>query len=128
MWCQVGDPDLVALRDHVLVPGVVELLRSAAADPDASVALLGLLAATPAPDATDPTQAAALAAWNQAMAQIDRSADKLDKARPSRTVQTMKDRRANVARQRQNPPRALKKLNFCAAPADAADDPAATKP
>jgi hypothetical protein len=128
LWCQVGDPDLVALRDHVLVPAVVDLLKSAAADPDASVALLGLLAATPGPDATDPTEVAVLAAWNQAMAQIDKSADKLDKGRSSRTVQTMKDRRASVARQRQNPPRALKKLNFCAAPAEAADDSAAAKP
>jgi hypothetical protein len=127
LWCQVGDPDLVALRDHVLVPAVMELLKSQAADPDASVALLGLIAATPAPDATDPAEAVAAVAWTQAMAQIDKSADKLDKIRPSRALKTMKERRTSIAQQRQNPPRALKKLNFCAAPSDSTEDAAQVK-
>src|SRR5262249_45714210 len=66
LWCQVGDEDLVALRDHVLVPATAELLKAANPDPEAGVALCGLLAAVPEPDATDPARAAAVAAWNQA--------------------------------------------------------------
>jgi hypothetical protein len=64
------------------------------------------------------------------MALIDKSADKIDKLRPSRAVKTMKERRAIIARQRQNPPRALKKLNFCAAASDgeATDDASPAKP
>jgi hypothetical protein len=122
LWCQIGDPDLVALRDHVLVPAVEELLKSPTADTDAIVALLGLLAATPAPDATDMSEVAASVVWNQVMAQIDKAADRLDKGKPSHAVQSMKDRRASLVRQRQNPPRALKKLNFCAAPTETTDD------
>jgi hypothetical protein len=118
LWCQIGDDDLVALRDHVLVPAATDLLKSRAADPEASFALQGLLAATPLPNATDLATAATVMAWNQAMAQIDKATEKLDKLKPSRGVKTMKERRANVAYQRQNPPRALKKLDFCGAASD----------
>jgi hypothetical protein len=115
LWCQVGEGDLIELRDHVLVPAVMELLKAPSTDPDTTVALLGLLATAPAPDAADISAGPSLANWTQAMALIDKSADKLDKAKSGRAFKTMKDRRASVARQRQNPPRALKKLNFCAA-------------
>jgi hypothetical protein len=129
LWCQIGDDDLVQLRDHVLVPATVELLKSTTADPDTSVALIGLLAATSPPD-PDGTSTAAVTAWAQLMAQIDKSADKLDKGKQAHAIKTMKDRRASVARQRQNPPRALKKLNFCASvtdPNQPADDASPAK-
>jgi hypothetical protein len=118
LWCQVGEGDLIELRDHVLVPAVMELLKAANADADATVALLGLIATAPAPDASDISAGPSLVNWSQAMALIDKSGDKLDKAKSGRAFKTMKDRRASVGRQRQNPPRALKKLNFCAAAGD----------
>jgi hypothetical protein len=55
------------------------------------------------------------------MALIDKSGDKLDKAKSGRAFKNMKDRRASVGRQRQSPPRALKKLNFCAAASDSTE-------
>jgi hypothetical protein len=119
LWCQIGEVDEIELRDHVLVPAIMDLLKSPTPDADASVALLGLLGTVPAPDPADISMAPAVTAWTQAMALIDRSADKLDRARSGRAFKSMKDRRASVARQRQDPPRALKKLNFCAAAAEA---------
>jgi len=101
------------------VPAIVDLLKSPTPDADTSVALLGLLGTVPTPDPADISLAPAVTAWTQAMALIDRSADKLDRARSGRAFKTMKDRRASVARQRQDPPRALKKLNFCAAAGEA---------
>ncbi|HEY0989249.1 MAG TPA: hypothetical protein VGD80_19405 [Kofleriaceae bacterium] len=121
LWCQIGEVDEIELRDHVLVPAIVDLLKSPTPDADASVALLGLLGTVPTPDPGDISLAPAVTAWTQAMALIDRSADKLDRARSGRAFKTMKDRRASVARQRQDPPRALKKLNFCAAVSEAAE-------
>jgi hypothetical protein len=121
LWCQIGEGDLIELRDHVLVPAVMELLKLPTADADATVALLGLLAAVPGPDATDMSTGPALANWTQAMALIDKAGEKFDKLKPARAYKTMKDRRASVARQRLNPPRALKKLNFCSAASDAAE-------
>jgi hypothetical protein len=121
LWCQVGEGDLIELRDHVLVPAAMDLLKAPSADADSTVALLGLLATAPAPDAADISAGPALASWTQAMALIDKSGDKLDKAKSGRAFKTMKDRRASVARQRQNPPRALKKLNFCAATSESTE-------
>jgi hypothetical protein len=124
LWCQIGEGDLIELRDHVLVPAVMDLLKAPNADVDTTVALLGLLAAVPGPDASDVSSAPGLATWTQAMALIDKSADRFDKGdrlRAGRADKTMKDRRASVVRQRQNPPRALKKLNFCSAASDGAE-------
>jgi hypothetical protein len=121
LWCQIGEGDLIELRDHVLVAAVMDLLKLPTADADATVALLGLLAAVPAPDPADMSTGPALATWTQAMALIDKSGEKFDKLKPARAFKSMKDRRASVARQRQNPPRALKKLNFCSAASEAGE-------
>lgn len=111
LWCKVSDDDLFPLRDHVLVPTARDLLAPGATS-DVRSALFELLALVPEPD---PTLTAEREAWTQLMAEIETFEASLDKA--GRPARTMKDRRATAASQREHPPRAVRKLNFCAASA-----------
>ncbi len=106
LWCQVDDDDLTPLRDRALVPAAAKLLATPSADPITRDGVISLLAVVPDPPATD---AAATAAWNALMAQIDRAGDRVSRM--------LKDRRAIAARQRKAPPPAMKRLDFCLAPA-----------
>lgn len=111
LWCKVGDDDLVPLRDQVLVPTARELLAPAA-NADVRLAVFELLALVPEPDAM---LVAESEAWTRLVEQIDKFEKGLDKT--GRPVKTMTERRAAAAFQREHPPRALRRLNFCALPA-----------
>jgi hypothetical protein len=99
LWCQIDPDDLALLRDHVLVPSVQELLAAPPKDPAVLSDLMTLLPLVP-----PPTDAAPLAAWNAARAQIKTNA-RLEK------VFVAHDGSAH--RQRANPPSSLKSGNFC---------------
>jgi hypothetical protein len=101
LWCQVDDSDLAPLRDHVLVPAAQTLLQPGH-DPTSRDAVLSLIALMP--DSTEP-------AWAALVAQLDKDPT-LGRA--------LRDRRAAAARQRQAPPLALRKWNFCTAAAQSA--------
>jgi hypothetical protein len=102
LWCQVDNSDLLPLRDHVLVPAVVEMLGAAKPDPAVVDDLVGLLALVPEPEGTDKEAAAA---WKSVMAQLDKPA--------SRYGRIFRDRRATAQRERVAPPPAMKKVSFC---------------
>jgi hypothetical protein len=115
--CQVDAPVVEALRDRVLVPLARDVLdkkppasrpaapgAGAAASPgppglDNAIDLLALV-----PDPTDP---AALGAWNDVLA-------KLHKVYPERR-KAFDERRASALAQERAPPPALKKVSFCRA-------------
>jgi hypothetical protein len=105
----MDDSDLFPLRDHALVPAAAQLLAAPATDAAIRDAVISLLAVVPAPFATN---APAAAAWTALQAEID-------KAGP-RVAKLLKDRRDAAARQRAQPPPALRALSFCHA-ADADD-------
>jgi len=106
LWCQVDDPDLVALRDRVLVPAAIAVLGAPKADPNVRDGILGLLLLMPEPTADDPK---ATAAWQTMIVAVDKAGEAFAKA--------FKDHKATAAKQRQNPPPKFKSLNFCGAPA-----------
>src|SRR5439155_16385223 len=53
LWCQVDASDLVPLRDHVLVPAVMDMVGKPKPDPATVDDLVGLLALAPEPAAAD---------------------------------------------------------------------------
>lgn len=109
LWCQVGDDDIVPMRDHVLVPAAKDALAPGMGA-DVRAVLLDLLALVPEPDPelTEETEA-----WTKVLAGIDKIEKAADK--PGHAARTMSDRRATAAFQREHPPRALRKLDFCLA-------------
>ena len=111
MWCQVSDEDLVPLRDRVLVPALVQVLKSATPDPATKQSLLNLLSLVPEPAASDTD---ATTAWTAMLALVDKAGGNAGK--------TYRDRRAVAERQRKQPPPAVRKLNFCALAAAPSDD------
>ncbi|HEY6032730.1 MAG TPA: hypothetical protein VIV58_00685 [Kofleriaceae bacterium] len=106
LWCQIDDPDLAALRDHVLVPAAIAVLGNAKADPSVREGILGLLLLMSEPTGDD---AKAAAAWQTMIVAVDKAGDSFAKA--------FRDHKATAAKQRQNPPPKFKNLNFCGAPA-----------
>ena len=108
LWCQVDATDLGPLRDHVLVPGVVEMLQKKKPDPAVVDDLVGLMALVPEPA---PAEKEAATAWRSAMALLDRPG--------TRFGRIFRDRRATALRERMTPPPAMKKLSFCGIAASA---------
>ncbi|MCU1281999.1 MAG: hypothetical protein JWM53_5545, partial [bacterium] len=102
LWCQVDPSDMVPLRDHVLVPAVVEMLGKPKPDPAVVDDLVGLLALVTEPA---PTEKDAAAAWKNVMTLVDRPG--------ARFGRIFRDRRATAVRERTAPPPAMKKLSFC---------------
>jgi hypothetical protein len=102
LWCQVDASDYVPLRDHVLVPAIVEMMKPL--KPDAAIVdeLVGLMALVQEPA---PTETAALAAWKGALALFDKAGAHYGKI--------FRDRKATAQRERAAPPPAMKKLSFC---------------
>jgi hypothetical protein len=115
LWCQVDATDLFPLRDHVLVPAAMEMLQKPKADPTVINDLVGLVALTPEPAmskqtdgvtaAPDPT---ALTAWKNFVTALDKPGSKYGRV--------FRDRRTLSARERQQPPPAMRKVTFCSAP------------
>jgi hypothetical protein len=105
LWCQLDDDDVARFRDGVLVPG----LESAVGNPKTAPAILedliGLLALVPEPPATD---ANATAAWKKMQASLAKT--------PEHLQRVYNTRRAASARERQNPPPVIRRVNFCNAP------------
>ncbi len=112
LWCQVSDDDLFPLRDQVLVPVAKDLLAPGAS-PDVRGVVLELLSLVPEPSAE---LTAENEAWIKLLGEIDKLENVTDKA--NRAGRTMSDRRATAAYQREHPPKALRRLNFCVAGAD----------
>jgi len=105
LWCQVDPGDYTPLRDHVLVPAVVELLSKPKPDPAITDDLVGLLALVQEPG---PNETEAAVAWKNAMNLIDKPG--------SKTARVFRDRKATAQRERANPPPAMKKIAFCGVP------------
>jgi hypothetical protein len=105
LWCEIDDPDLAALRDHVLVPAGIAVLTNPKADPAVRDGILGLLLLTPEPAADDPK---AVATWQTMIAAVDKAGDTFAKQ--------FRDHKAIAAKQRLNPPPKFKTRNFCGAP------------
>jgi hypothetical protein len=113
LWCQVDDSDLFPLRDHVLVPAATEMLQQPKVDPAVLSDLVGLLALVPEPTTSvkDPALAVApeaIAAWRALMNAFDKPGE--------RHGRVYRERRAVAARERQQPPPAMRKVTFCSAP------------
>jgi hypothetical protein len=110
LQCQVDAEDATILRDHVLVPALVETVkRGREADQTMFEDLLGLLALTPDPSFdSDAASQAARGAWESALAQArDAHADVYTRA--------FTERRASVQVTRKAPPNKLKPTMFCTA-------------
>lgn len=101
LWCQVDDADLDPLRDDVLVPAAAEAVAKPKPDTTVIDDLVGMLALVP-----EPTDKDALAKWKAVIASLDKVAG----GRPGRVY---RDRRAAAARERQDPPPAMRKISFC---------------
>jgi hypothetical protein len=104
LWCQVDDSDLIPLRDNVLVPAATTIVGNPKADAGVRDALLSLVALV-----TEPAEAdAGRPAWQALLTAADKAGEKLSR--------TLRDRHATAEQQRQNPPAAFKKRDFCLAP------------
>jgi hypothetical protein len=114
LWCQVDPTDAAALRDRVLVPLATAALADPKAEPAVRTGLLSLVLLLDEPAADD---ADATAAWQKMTAAIAKAGAEM--------AQEFEDRRAFAATQRKTPPPKLKKLNFCAAPAQPTEERAA---
>jgi hypothetical protein len=102
LWCHVSDSDLQALRDRVLVPAATDLAKGG--DPTIRDQVLSLIAVAPEPPSSD---AAANAAWNALVAQLEKNA----------TVgKSLREHRSGAQHQRQAPPSSLRKVSFCTVP------------
>ena len=101
LWCHAADEDVAALRDRVLVPAVMDLVKG-----DASIRdqVLSVVSVVPEPPATD---AQASAAWSAMLAQLDKL---------SGVGKAFRDHRASAARQRLAPPSTLRRVSFCEKP------------
>ncbi len=102
LWCQVDPSDYVPLRDHVLVPAMVEMMKKPQQDPAVVDDLVGLLALVPEPG---PSEKEAAAAWKSALVLLDKPG--------TRYARIFRDRKATAQRERTTPPPAMKKLSFC---------------
>ncbi len=102
LWCQVAAEAEAEFRDKVLLPVLAAALSDPKRDPALLEDLVGLIALVPEPPASD---ANATAAWKKLFDELDHSKERL-----SRTYNT---RRAASARERSNPPPAMKKVSFC---------------
>ena len=99
LWCQVDGQDLEPFRDRVLVPATTETFKGDRSSPETQDDLVGLLAVT-----KRPKEGAPLDSWNAAVALIQK--------KPS-YAKTLESRHATATRERQAPPPAMKKSNFC---------------
>jgi hypothetical protein len=104
LWCQVDGTDLIPLRDNVLVPAATAIVGNPKSDAGVRDALLSLVALCTEPADGDAGQPA----WQALLAAADKAGEKLSR--------TLRDRRATAEQQRQNPPAAFKKRDFCLAP------------
>jgi hypothetical protein len=102
LWCQVAAETEAEFRDKVLLPVLTEALSEPKTEATALEDLVGLVALVPEPPASD---AEATTAWKKLSDQLEHSKEHL-----SRTYNT---RRAASARERSNPPPAMKKVSFC---------------
>ena len=102
LWCQVDASDLVPLRDHVLVPAVMDMVGKPKPDPATLDDLVGLLALAPEPAAADKD---ATDKWRAGLAALEKPGTKFGKL--------FRDRRFTADRERKAPPPAMKKLSFC---------------
>ena len=102
LWCQVAAEAEAGFRDKVLLPVLTAALSEPKTDAAVLEDLVGLIALVPEPPASD---ADATTAWKKLSDQLDHSKEHL-----SRTYST---RRAASARERSNPPPAMKKVSFC---------------
>jgi len=102
LWCQVDPGDYIPLRDHVLVPAVMELLQKPKPDPALVDGLVGLLALMQEPG---PTETEAAGPWKNAMNALDKPGSKYGRL--------YRDRKATAQHERAAPPPAMKKLSFC---------------
>lgn len=102
LWCQIAADAESEFRDHVLVPALNAAMSEPKTEPAVLEDLVDLIALVPEPPASDAT---ATSAWKKLFEQLDHGKEHL-----SRTYST---RRAASARERGNPPPALKKVTFC---------------
>lgn len=109
LWCQVDPDDLALFRDHVLVPALATSLGDPKTDPTLVEDLVGLLALSPEPAATD---AAGQDAWKKTIGSLAHAGEHLQRM--------FNARRGASAHERANPPPMIKKVNFCNATAAAA--------
>ena len=109
LWCQVDADDLALFRDRVLVPALAASLADPKTDPTLVEDLVGLIALSPEPAATD---AAGLEAWKKTVGGLAHAGEHLQR--------TYNARRGASAHERANPPPMIKKVNFCNATAAAA--------
>jgi hypothetical protein len=110
LQCQTDADDVTVLRDHVLVPALVEAAkRGREADQTMFEDLLGLLALTPDPAfATDAATQVPRAAWENALAAArEAHGDVYNRA--------FTERRTSVQVTRKAPPPKLKRTMFCTA-------------
>lgn len=105
LWCQVAAEDLNPLRDRVLVPAATELLAKPKVDSSIVDDVVGLVALTPDPPATDQK---ATDAWKALQNTLDKPG--------ARFGRIFRERKATAARERTNPPPAMRKVSFCNAP------------
>jgi hypothetical protein len=105
LWCQLDDDDVARFRDGVLVPELESAVANAKTPQPILEDLVGLLALVPEPSATDPT---ATAAWKKMQGDLAKA--------PEHLQRMYNARRAASTRERQNPPPAIRKVNFCNAP------------
>jgi len=112
LWCQVDGQDLEPFRDRVLVPATIETFRGNKISPETADDLVGLLAVTKRPKEGPPMEA-----WNTAVALIQK--------KPS-YAKTLESRHATATKERQAPPPAMKKSNFCLPSAAEDTSPAPT--
>ena len=110
LQCQTDTDDVTVLRDHVLVPALVETAaRGREGDQTMFEDLLGLLALTPDPGFdSDPAAQAARAAWEGALASAR-------EAHPDIYNRAFTERRVSVQVTRKAPPQKLKRTMFCTA-------------
>lgn len=102
LWCQIAADAESEFRDKVLLPTLDTAMSQPKTDATLLEDLVGLVALVPEPPSSD---ANATTAWKKLFEQLDHSKEHL-----SRTYST---RRAASARERSNPPPAMKKVSFC---------------
>ncbi len=102
--CQVDDDDIVALRDQVTTPLLASLLDEAKPNPVVLDNLIAIISYFP-----DPTDPPALAAWNGALA-------KLEKSFPDKHKKEFVERRVAIEAEIRSPSMSLRKVTFCKEP------------
>src|SRR5262249_33797194 len=114
LWCQVDGQDLIGFRDRVLVPAALELLSKDRGNSETIEDLLGLVAVAKAPK-----EGESQAAWRSFTVALEKPSN-------ARYAKIFAERRAAAARERDSPPPALKKVNFCIS--SPPQEPATTPP